>query len=76
MLKSIETARSECTAKNENKASYNTEYIEKRSKRRLKKELFKIVILYRLKICLLLVISENFLSTIRKNKVLAICISY
>ena len=42
MLKSIATACSECTAKQENKASYNTYYIvpdliEKRSKRRLKK---------------------------------------
>ena len=27
MLKRIETARSECTAKQENKASYNTNYI-------------------------------------------------
>ena len=27
MLKSAETARSECTAKHENKASYNTDYI-------------------------------------------------
>ena len=53
-LKSIATARSECTAKQENKASYNTDYIfpdlidslamiEKRLKRRLKKEIFIIV---------------------------------
>ena len=27
MLKSISTARSECTAKHENKASHNTDYI-------------------------------------------------
>ena len=27
MLKSIATARSECTAKHKNKASYNTDYI-------------------------------------------------
>ena len=27
MLKSITTARSECTAKQEDKASYNTDYI-------------------------------------------------
>ena len=27
MLKSIATARSECTVKHENKASYNTDYI-------------------------------------------------
>ena len=27
MLKSVATARSECTAKQENKASYNTDYI-------------------------------------------------
>ena len=27
MLKSIATARSECTAKHENKATYNTDYI-------------------------------------------------
>ena len=36
MLKSIATARSECTAKQENKVSYNTE-------KRLKKEIFIIV---------------------------------
>ena len=51
MLKSIATACSECTAKHENKASFNTDYIvpdlidflaviEKRSKHRLKKEIF------------------------------------
>ena len=52
MLQSIATARSECTAKHKNKASYNTDYIvpdlielflamiEKRSKCRLKKEIF------------------------------------
>ena len=54
MLKSIATARSECTIKQENKASYNTDYIvphlidflamiEKRSKRRLEKEIFIFV---------------------------------
>ena len=54
MLKSIATARSECTAKQENKASYNADYIvsdlidlfamiENRSKRRLKKEIFIII---------------------------------
>ena len=54
MLKSIATARSECTAKQENKVSYNTYYIvpdlidffeviKKRSKRSLKKEIFIIV---------------------------------
>ena len=48
MLKIIATARSECTAKKENKASYNTYYIvpamiEKRLKRRLKKEIVIIV---------------------------------
>ena len=53
MLKSIATARSECAAKQENKMSYNTYYIvpdltslamiEKRSKRKLKKEIFVIV---------------------------------
>ena len=49
MLKSIATARSECTGKHKNKASYDTDHIvpdfidfflamiEKRSKRRLKK---------------------------------------
>ena len=53
MLKSIAMARSECTTKQENKASYNTYYIvpdlmtslamiEKRPKRRLKKEIFII----------------------------------
>ena len=54
MLKSIATARIECTAKHENKASHNTGYIvpdlltslvmiTKRSKRRLKKVIFIIV---------------------------------
>ena len=59
LLKSIATARSECTIKRENKASYNvtgraTEYIvldlidflvmiEERSKHRLKKEIFIII---------------------------------
>ena len=55
MLESIATARSECTAKYKNKASYNTDYIvpdltefflvmiEKRSKRRLKNEIFIFV---------------------------------
>ena len=54
MLKSIATARSECTIKHEIKASYNTDYIvpdlidflamiEKRSKRRLEKEIFIFV---------------------------------
>ena len=55
MLKSIATARSECTAKHKSKASYNTDYtvsdliefflamIEKRSKCRLKKEIFVFV---------------------------------
>ena len=31
MLKSIATARSECTAKQENKASYSTDYIARDS---------------------------------------------
>ena len=54
MLKSIETALSESTAKHENKVSYNKDYnvpdliaflakTEKRSKRRLKKETFIFV---------------------------------
>ena len=54
MLKSIATACSECTAEHKNKASYNTYYIvadlidflvmiEKRSKHRLKKEIFIFV---------------------------------
>ena len=53
MLKSIGTVRSERTTKHENKASYNTDYsnpdlvvflvmFEKRSKHRLKKEIFII----------------------------------
>ena len=53
MLKRIATARSECTAKQENKANYNTYYIvpdlmtslamiEKRPKLRLKKEILRI----------------------------------
>ena len=51
--------------------------IEKRSKRKLEKEIFIIVKnIVLIKIGLLLVISDNFLSTIRENNVLAICISY
>ena len=85
MLKSIATARSEWTAKQESKASYNTHYIIpdlidffgddwKEIKMLTEKKLSKI--LYRLKISLFLAISENFLKTIRKNNVLTICISY
>ena len=89
MLKSIATARSECTTKHEKKTSYNTGYIvpdlidffgddwkeiktqiEKRNIHNCKK------ILHWLKICLLLVISENFLSIIWKNNVPASCVSY
>ena len=58
MLKSIATARSECTAKHENKASYNTDYIVpdwidffgddwKGSKHRLKKRNIYICKKYR-----------------------------
>ena len=54
MLKNIATTRSECTAKHENKASYNTDQIvtdlidflamiERRSKHRLKKEILIFV---------------------------------
>ena len=53
MFKCIATACSECTAKQENKTRYKTHYIvldltslaiiEKKSKRRLKKEIFIIV---------------------------------
>ena len=91
MLKSIATARSECTAKQENKASYNTDYIVpdlidffgddwKEIKTQIEKRNIhnckKIVLT---KNWLLLVISKNFLRTIipkHINNVLAICISY
>ena len=54
MLKSIATARIECTAKHENKTNYNTGYIvpdlidflamiEKRSKHRLKNKISAIL---------------------------------
>ena len=92
MLKSIATTRSECTAKHENNVSYNTDYIvpnlidfwkemiEKKSKRRLKKEIIIIVKKIVLtKNWLLLVIFKNFLRTIISkhiNNVLAIYISY
>ena len=80
MLKSIATARSECTEKHKNKANFNTDYIfpgfmamiEKKIKTQIKKYIFIFV----KNIGLLLVISEHFLSTIQKNNVLAICISY
>ena len=87
MLKSTETVRSECTAKQENKAvSYNTYYIvpdgflgndlkeiKAQTEKRNIHNCEKFVLI---KIGLLLVISENFLKTIWKNNVLAICISY
>ena len=89
MLKSIATARSECTAKHENKTSYNTDYIIpdtidflgddwKEIKTQIKKRnIYNCKnLLYWLKIDLLLVIAENFLSTMQKKYVLAICISY
>ena len=51
--------------------------IEKISKRRLKKEIFIIVKnIVLIQIGLLLVISDNFLSTMQENNVLAIRISY
>ena len=51
--------------------------IEKISKRRLKKEIFIIVKnIVLIKIGLLLLISDNFLSTMQENNVLAIRISY
>ena len=88
MLKSILTARSECKAKQENKASYNKDYIVpdlidffgdgwKEIKRQIeKRNIHNCKKYYIVKIGLLLVISENFLSTTRKNNVLVICISY
>ena len=88
-VESIATARSECTAKHENNASYNIDYIildlvdflgndfkeiktqiEKRNIHNCKKSIALI------KIGLLLVISDNFLSTIGENNALPICISY
>ena len=84
MLKSIATACNECKAKQENKVGYNTYDIvtekrdqnaKKRSKRRLKKEIFVVV-----KNIVLnknwRKFPENFLKTIRKNNVQAICMSY
>ena len=51
--------------------------IEKISKRRLKKEIFIIVKnIVLIQIGLLLVISDNFLSTMQENNVLTIRISY
>ena len=88
MLKSIATARSECTEKCENKASYNPDYIVpdlidffdndwREIKTQIEKEIFIIVKnIVLIRIGLLLVISDNFLSPIRKNNVLAICVSY
>ena len=88
MLENIASALTECTAKHENKASYNLDYvvsdlihvfgddwkeiktqIEKRNIYNCKKHCS-----YWQKIGLLSVISGNFLSTIRKNNILAICI--
>ena len=80
MLKSIATARSECTAKQENKASYNTYYIVPDlidffgdDWKKIQTQTEKI--LYWLKLGLFLVIFVNFLKSIRKTNVLAICIS-
>ena len=82
MMKSIATTRSGCTAKHKNKASYNTDYIVPDlieffgNEHRLKKEIFMIVkSIVLIKIGLLSVTSDNFLSTIRKYNALAICIS-
>ena len=78
MLKSIATGGSECTAKHKNKASYNTDFIVPDlidfSGDDWKE--IKTQTLHWLKIGFLLVISQNFLSTICKNDVLAICIFY
>ena len=70
MLKNIAAARSDCTAKHKSKASYNTDYT-----------VADLIDLFgddwkEIKTQMLLVISENFLSSIRKNNVLAVCISY
>ena len=81
MLKSIATARSECTTRQENKASYNTYYIYaldlidffgddwKEIKTLTEKRNIhnRKKILYCLKIGLFLVISENFLKTLWKK---------
>ena len=86
MLKSIATTRSEYTAKQEKKSSYYTDYFPdlidffgddwKEIKTQTEKEIFAIAKNIVLKIGLLLVISENFLRTIRENNILAIYISY
>ena len=82
MLKSIATARSECKAKHENKASYSTAYIVpdlidlfgddwKEIKTQTENGNIhncKEYCIYQLKIGLLLVISEDFLSTIGEKK--------
>ena len=76
MLKSIATARSECTAKQENKASYNADYIVpdlidifgddwKKIKTQTEKKKFKIV--------KNIVLTKNWFTV---SNVLAICISY
>ena len=87
MLKSIAVAHSESTAKHENKASCNTDYIVpdlidffgndwKEIKRQAEKIFVIVKNIVLIKIGLLLLISDNFLSTIEKNNILAICISY
>ena len=85
MLKIIATTRSECTTKYENKASYNTDYIVsglidifgddwKQIRKQVEKR--NVYICERLKTSLLKAFFMYFLSTIWKNNVLAICISY
>ena len=81
-------AHSECTSKHKNKSNYNTDYIVhdlitffgddwKAIKTDWKKGTFIFVkSTVVTKIHLLLVISENFLSTMQKNNVLVISISY
>ena len=84
MLKSIATACSECTAKDENKLSYNWDNIvpdlidsfcndKKRTKSRLKKEIF--IIVKNIALTKNLFIVSN-LWEFPKHHVLAICISY
>ena len=89
MLKSIATTRSECTAKQENKASHNTYYIVpdlihffgddwKVIKTQTEKKKISIIgkNIALTKNWFVFSNSENFLTTIRKNNILAICISY
>ena len=76
MLKSVAMARSQCITKHENKVSYNKDFIVlalNDDRKDIRTQIAKIIVLTK---NWFLVFFMNFLSTVWKNNVLAICISY